>query len=142
MIERIDTGAHVALVDAVAGAGVLVAPNPENDVHLPGSPVELSDGLVGTTSGSLLGESWNDMMRRLAKEGWGYVEDDWDLPVPCGTTAGGKTAYGLVWLDESEPIDLERLAQETAEWERHVRALLKSTGEEWAMSEDFGGDPD
>lgn len=142
MVETIDTGAHVALVDAAAGAGVLVAPNPENDMRLPGLPVELSDGLVGKTSGSLLEGSWNDMLSRLAREGWGYLEDDWDMPMPCANTAGGKTAYGLVWLEESEPFDLERLARETAEWEQHVRALLRSTGDEWTMSEDFGGDLD
>lgn len=133
MIEKIDTGACVALVDAVAGAGVMVRRDVV-DVRLPGLPVELSDGLVGYGSGSLVAESWDAMVGRIYADGWEFLDDEDGEMLPLATRPDGDIAYAL-W---PKVVDVKQMSEDQfmstfAEWERHVHELLKHLGEGWEI---------
>ncbi len=131
MIEKIDTGACVALVDAVAGAGVMMHLEVD-DVRLPGLHTELPGGLIGRSSGSLAAASRDAMLARLFRDGWEIDEDDDGLLRPVATDPNGNPAFAL-W---PKSLDVKHMSngqfdQVYAEWENHVRTLLASLGDDW-----------
>lgn len=132
MIEKIDTGACTALVDSVAGAGLVVRLDREHDVHLPGLPTELPGGLVGTGSGSLIDESWSAMHVRLHAAGWVLDDNEEEGgPVRLATSTDGRTAYALSLKSDAESTSDEWYA----EWEGYVRTLLERFEGDWVLVE-------
>ncbi|WGY03667.1 hypothetical protein QI633_07840 [Nocardioides sp. QY071] len=92
---RIESGAHVAVLDALRGAGVLVTPDPSTDITLGGG-----DGLHAA--------DWDSITRRLIADGWTFYADEWDLPVEIGYLPNGSVAHGLYPAHEdNEPISHE-----------------------------------
>lgn len=135
MIETIDTGACTARVDAVAGAGVVVRRNVE-DVSLPGLPVEMPDGLIGYGSGSLVGDSWNAMVRRIYADGWEFLDDEDGGTLPLAYSPKEGTAFAL-W---PKALDVKQMSEDHfmavfAEWEAHVLELLERFGGRWVLYE-------
>jgi hypothetical protein len=93
--KKIETGAHIAYLDAMNGAGILIAPNSENDVPLKGLPVELPGGLIGYSSRSLYEADWNSITRSLYESGWTLLDDEWEIPLVMGTLTDGRTIHWL-----------------------------------------------
>ncbi|MGD8148428.1 hypothetical protein [Ornithinimicrobium sp. Y1694] len=80
---KLTLGAHEAILDLVAGTGVLLDPLPEDDVFL--------DSPTG-----LHGASWESAMRQLHGMGWELVTEDDGYPVSVGRHADGRDALGLI----------------------------------------------
>lgn len=102
---RIDSGAHYALLDALNGAGILIAPDRSNDMTID-SPT------------SLHGSDWDSIIRPLARAGWTVQADEWDLPARLATLPDGSAVYGLYPalddLDESTWTDTDDHAYRVA----------------------------
>jgi hypothetical protein len=102
-MHRIETAAHVALLDVLTGEGVLALPDPADDLTMPGS----------TTS--LHASDWDRMMAALAGLGWEISEDDDGTPLSASVLDDGREVVGLFGLDpiDSEP-DVEACAESVA----------------------------
>lgn len=72
------------MLDVVRGAGVLVKPDPATNVHVE------HEG-----QGGLHAADWNQMLERLAVDGWTLFADEWDLPIEMAHLADGRVALGL-----------------------------------------------
>ena len=81
-MRRIETAAHVAIVDVMTGEGVLVLPDPERDLNGP--------GVV-----SLHAADWDAMVAQLDELGWEPSADDDGMPLSAGTLADGREVIGL-----------------------------------------------
>lgn len=88
MLSIIKTAAHTAHLDHARGAGLLLCPDPAQDVW---------DGPY-----SINGEDWNAITKALVRSGWDLLLDDWDLPVEISILDGGRTTVGL-WRD-TDPL--------------------------------------
>lgn len=136
MIETIDSGTHTAVVDAVAGAGVLLSaarPFSESDVVVMSGPRSGSLGLPSVPV-SLYASGWTAMVVKLYEAGWAFLEDEEGDIQRLATTSSGGVAYAL-WpaaLDLTDMSD-EELEPVCAEWQRCVRALLEHAGKDWTL---------
>lgn len=91
-VTTITTASHTAYLDPITGEGLLVLPNPLEDMRDPFS------------AGSLNESDWGAMMQRLDSLGWEPSEGVDGSLVEVGSTRDGNTVVGLFGLD---PIHTE-----------------------------------
>ncbi|MBP6997312.1 MAG: hypothetical protein KBB39_14345 [Phycicoccus sp.] len=79
--HRIESAAHVAVLDALTGVGVVALPHPDRDVSL------------GTES--LYAADWDALGRRLQAMGWSLEEDDDGGWAEAGHSRDGRELVGI-----------------------------------------------
>ena len=92
-------GAHVLHLDVVTGAGVLVEPDPVNDVDNPVLIPNERSGIDGATSshGSLFAGEWSTAVGWLHANGWSLVDYE-----AQGRTQDGRSLWLLNHSDGTE----------------------------------------
>lgn len=118
-MRTIENATHTAIVDPMMGVGVLILPNPDQDVAPISTrrTIETSTGPLQTIDmSSLHMAGWNDIMRRLCAEGWEALEDEDGSPTVEGVRPDGSPVYSLYGLDpiHSQP-SLDQIAGSGAE---------------------------
>lgn len=108
--ETVASGAHVALLKVIEGAGILVAPPASADVWLDGPE-------------SLHAADWTSMVGRLARAGWTFLADEWDLPVLLASMPDGRRVYGL-YPALVDAWDRAPSSIENGEFSETLRALI------------------
>ncbi|MPV50274.1 hypothetical protein GCG21_09715 [Pseudactinotalea sp. HY160] len=106
---------HTAHLDHLTGQGLLVLPDPADDVRDPLAP-----------GSSLHAADWNAAVRALAADGWELLEG-WDgVPLREGVTIDGRDVLGL---SHAEPVssadDVETLAAAARELAKAARTSLQ-----------------
>ncbi|QIX27603.1 hypothetical protein ncot_14075 [Nocardioides sp. JQ2195] len=76
------TGAHVAVLDPMHGAGIVVAPLTSDDLRMGGPE-------------SLHAADWTSLVRRLADSAWTFLEDDWEDVAVIAHMPDGRKVHGL-----------------------------------------------
>lgn len=76
------TGAHVAVLDPMHGAGIVVAPLTSDDLRMGGPE-------------SLHAADWTSLVRRLADSAWTFLEDDWEDVAVIAYMRDGRKVHGL-----------------------------------------------
>lgn len=109
-METIAYACHTAYLDPMTGSGLLVRPNPRDDIY------------PGGLSGSLHEADWNHAMKDLDARGWEPSEnEDGDGWVLAGHTKEGNEVIGLYGR---EPIigdpSIEQMAEAFNELHRLV----------------------
>lgn len=109
-IATYETAAHVAMLNPLAGAGLLVIPKADDDMWIGADSVHGSD--------------WDSITTALFRQGWVTWMDEWDLPVELVKLPDGRIVYALYpLLDDAMEIITE--ADEIA----YKRALMELIGE-------------
>lgn len=94
-------GVHVAYLDPMVGAGLLICPNPDDDIEPPGGSfgelrwVPEIQMEAYEQHLSLHWADWERAIRSLLDMHWTVLEDEWGMPLEDGATPDGRTAVSL-----------------------------------------------
>lgn len=128
---RIEEGAHTAVVDAVAGAGVLVCPGATSGDR--GRRIA-GIGPHGRTSFDPHEWELREIIGRLDEEGWTFDDEDYD-PFLFARMTTGEIAYALLPLTAEDPrSDFDHDA-----WQEAAKAILGRNFGAYELGKAYGG---
>lgn len=105
-MHTIRTAAHTAHLDPMTGEGLLVLPNPREDVPDPFSSLGAC-----ATADSVHAADWDQMVRALDGLGWEPTQDEDGGWLDAGRTRDGRPIIGLYGRD---PITADPTLAEVA----------------------------
>ncbi|WP_432937473.1 hypothetical protein ACQPXM_25140 [Kribbella sp. CA-253562] len=100
-MQIVSFAVHRAYLDPLTGSGVLVCPDPDEDLDPPGDPLgervwlpSLGEyGFKGSTVPALA--DWETAIRRLYDIAWMPLEHEYGDPQVVGQSNDGRSAVGL-----------------------------------------------
>lgn len=118
-VEKIAYACHVAYLDPMTGSGLLVRPNPEDDIATPVKPGEIPQCF------SMHEADWNSTIRDLYARGWEPSDDGEDGLALDSMMPDGREVIGLYGRDSViEKPTIEEIAASFAELRKLAGSIV------------------